>query len=560
VAEAVALVAADVRALRNRLARGSWGDRVAAAAALVVAAGFTTGCYAFFVRVLSGIRRLELLEALLPQGLLALTGQLVAMAALTAFASLFASAILTTLAAAVQARDLPGILVMPVRFAPLYAHRLLRSAFAAGVPIMLVLVPVALAVGHVWGNPLRVGAIAAITGSMLALGATATALALVLALLRAFPAGRVAQLATSASALALAAIIGALRAVRPERLFNPASGAELLAALRSLRLPALESMPSTWMTESWLAVATGRAWGWAVLRLSLASCAAVVLAGAAFRRWHRHAWMRSREARPPALPGLGAAGRAGVWLVDGLPAKAAAVARLELANLTRDAGQWTQLALIVGLVALYLYNLALVPGDERLVGPLLTLLNVGVAGLVLAAVALRLGLPSVSRDGPSRWLAEAAPISARTRLAAKAGVVAAALVLLGGGLTGAAAALLAAPPWFKLEGVAAVVLMGATLAAVAVGVGARFPRYDLADPVQVAVSSGGLLCFAAMLAYVALMTALAARPVLSYYLRIVGAAGVLQAAAPWAAVALQLVLSLVVGLGALRWGGRALER
>lgn len=557
--ELLALLGADLRGVRNRFLHGSWGDRTGAGAALLVAAGFALACHVFFVRVLRGIRALEVVEALLPTGLLALTGQLVAMTALTAFASLFASAIVTSLAAAARARDLPGVLATPLGAGPLFVHRLGRATLAAGGPIMLVLLPIALALGRVWGHPLRVTALALATGALLAVGTTAAAMAVVLALLRSFPAGRVSQLATAAAALGLAAIVGALRAARPERLFNPASGDELLAALRSLRLPALEAYPSTWMTASWLAAATGRTWIPAVLRLAAATTGAVLAAAVTFGVWQRGAWMRVREAPPPALPGLGVATRAGAWLADRLPARIAAVVRVELALLTRDAGQWTQLALLAGLAALYLYNLTLVPGDERLVGPLLTLLNVGVAGLVLAAVALRLGLPSVSRDGPARWLPEASPLSARARLGAKTLVVGLALALLGGGLSAAAAGLLAAPASFKLAGVAAVVLMAPTLAAMAVGVGARFPRYDLADPVQVALSSGGLLCFAAMLVYVVVMTALAARPVLSFYLRMVGAAAALQHAAPALVVTVQIGLSAAVGLGSLRWGARALE-
>jgi len=401
---------------------------------------------------------------------------------------------------------------------------------------------------------------AAASSTLLVAATTAAALSVLLVLVRVFPAGRVTQLAASVSALAIAAVIGALRAVRPERLFNPASGSELLDAIQSLDLPSLEAYPSTWMAASWIAAATGRPWFGDVARLGLVSAAAIGVAGLVFARLHRSGWIRAHEAPPPALPGLGLARHLGGWLADRLPPPMAAVARLELATLTRDAGQWTQLALLVGLVALYLYNLKLIPGDQRLLGPLLSLLNVGVAGLVLAAVAVRLGLPSVSRDGPSRWLPEVSPLRPGQRLVAKAAVVSAALVALGGGLTAAAALVLQGPLSIKLQAVAAVVLMGPTLAAIAVGVGARFPRYDLPDAVQVAVSAGGLLCFAAMLAYVAATTVLTARPVLVWYLRMTGASPALVAMTPWAATLAHLALSALLAVGALAWGARRLSR
>jgi len=560
VTELRALARADALAVRNRLARGGWAERGASAVALAVAGAFAWGTHLFFARVFSGIRRLEIVEALAPDALAILTGQLLAMTALTCFASLTASAVLAAVATTLASRDLPLVLASPTPAGKLYWHRLLRAALAAGAPIVLVLLPAASALGTVWGGAATVTVVAAASAACLVVATTALAMAALLVLVRVFPAGRVTQLAASLSALAIAVVIGALRAVRPERLFNPASGSELVEAIRSLELPSLELYPSTWMAALWLAAAMGRPWATEALRLALACAVALATAAAAFVALHRSGWMRAREAPPPALPGLGAAHRAGSWLADRLPPPMAAVARLELASLTRDAGQWTQLALLVGLVVLYLYNLELIPGDQRLLGPLLSLLNVGVAGLVLAAVAVRLGLPSVSRDGPSRWLPEVSPLGPWRRLVAKTAVVGAALVLLGGGLTAAAAAVLEGPPEIELQAVAAVVLMGPTLAAMAVGVGARFPRYDLPDSVQVAVSAGGLLCFAAMLAYVAGSTVLTARPILVWYLRATGADPGLVLVTPWAAALLHVVGSAVLAAASLAWGARRLAR
>ena len=265
----------------------------------------------------------------------------------------------------------------------------------------------------------------------------------------------------------------------------------------------------------------------------------------------RNAWNILRNDR--------ARGRLGRRFCGLLPKPMAAVARLELASITRDTGQWTQLALLAALSGLYLYNLKLIPGDQRIVGPLLALLNVGVAGLVLSAVALRLGLPSVSRDGPSRWLPETSPLGAFKRLLAKSLVVGAPLVLLGGGLTSAAALLVPAPLDLKSHAVMAVLLMGPTLAAIAVGVGARFPRYDADDASQATIGSGGLLGFALMLLYTGVMTVLSARPVFSWYLARVGLhTG--PSTLFLASLALQVGLSLLLAAGALSWGARFLER
>ncbi len=561
--ELTALVVADLRSARNRFTRGSWGERAGTAAALLVVALFSWGCHRFFLRIFDGILQLRSIESMLPSELTAsleaLTARLLAMTALTALSALFASSLVTGLAAAIQARDLPMLLAQPLPRLSLYGHRLARSTLAAGAPILLFLLPTAHALGSSWGHPWRVTLAAAGTGLLLTTGTAALGLALVLILLRVFPAGRTAQTITSISTLALAVIIGAVRAVRPERLFNPASGEDLLSALKSLELPALHFYPSSWMTDCWMAVATGAGFVVPAARLALFCAAAVSLGGLCFVTLHRHGWIRAREAPSPALPGAGTARRLGHRLCALLPRPMAAVARLELASITRDTGQRTQLALLAALSGLYLYNLRLIPGDQRIVGPLLALLNVGVAGLVLSAVALRLGLPSVSRDGPSRWLPETSPLSAFRRLLAKSLVVGTPLMLLGGGLTLAAAWLVPAPLDLKAHAVVAVLMMGPALAAMAVGVGARFPRYDADDASQATIGSGGLLGFALMLLYTGVMTVLSARPVFSWYLTRVG----LQTGPSTlflASLLLQIVLSLLLGAGTLWWGARFLEK
>jgi len=259
--ELAVLVTADLRSMRNRFTRGGWGERWGTLAALLVVGLFCWGCHNFFLRIFQGILQLRSIESMLPaeltSSLQALTSRLLAMAALTALSALFASSLVTGLAAAIQARDLPMLLAQPLPRLSLYGHRLLRSTLAAGAPILLFLLPTAHALGTAWGHPWRVTLAAAGTGLLLTTGTAALGMALVLALLRLFPAGRTAQAITSIATLSLAVVIGAVRAVRPERLFNPASGEDLLSALQSMELPALHFYPSSWMTDCWMAVAAG---------------------------------------------------------------------------------------------------------------------------------------------------------------------------------------------------------------------------------------------------------------------------------------------------------------
>ena len=112
-----------------------------------------------------------------------------------------------------------------------------------------------------------------------------------------------------------------------------------------------------------------------------------------------------------------------------------------------------------------------------------TLVNLAMAGFVLATVAVRFVFPAVSAEGAAFWIVRASPISLRDFLWSKfwSGLVP--LLIFIEGLTIAANELMGVDPWLKALAIVAIAFMTVALVGLAVGFGARYPRFG-ADPTK----------------------------------------------------------------------------
>jgi ABC-2 type transport system permease protein len=90
----------------------------------------------------------------------------------------------------------------------------------------------------------------------------------------------------------------------------------------------------------------------------------------------------------------------------------------------RDVSQWLQLLPLLALVLVYLYNfraidLNRIPYMSGVLKNAYAFLNLGLAGFVLATVAVRFVLSAVSMEGFAFWIIRVSPISFRDFLWSK---------------------------------------------------------------------------------------------------------------------------------------------
>jgi ABC-2 type transport system permease protein len=208
------------------------------------------------------------------------------------------------------------------------------------------------------------------------------------------------------------------------------------------------------------------------------------------------------------------------------------------------------------LVVVYLFNIQALPlhrGEP--VGfyyvNLVSFLNLGLAGFVLASIAARFIFPAVSLEGRQMWLLRSSPLDLRALLWSKYWVGTVPLLVLGLLLTGLTNALLQVTAFMMLLSLGAMAGLTLAIGALALAFGALYPQFETENAAQIPTSFGGLVFMMATIALLAAVLGALASAVTTY----VRAAwegspvGVTPAMIAWFAVAAALcALATVVPL------------
>ena len=221
-----------------------------------------------------------------------------------------------------------------------------------------------------------------------------------------------------------------------------------------------------------------------------------VLLGAACERWHFAGFSKAQEARKARFTRL-------QWLEGLARALPLSLVRRHLLIkdvkvFLRDVSQWSQLLLLLALVLVYLYNfrvldLERIPYMSGIVKNVYALINLGMAGFVMATIAVRFVFPAVSAEGAAFWIVRTAPISLGDFLWSKFWTGLVPVLVLTETLTVLANQLLGIDPFLKVASAVAILFMSLALVGLATGLGARYPRFNAENPTQVAGSYGGVM-------------------------------------------------------------------
>jgi len=187
----------------------------------------------------------------------------------------------------------------------------------------------------------------------------------------------------------------------------------------------------------------------------------------------------------------------------------------------RDTTQWSQLILLAVLVVVYLFNMQALPlhrGEP--VGffyvNLVSFLNLGLAGFVLASIAARFIFPAVSLEGRQMWLLRSSPLDLRALLWSKYWVGTLPLLTLGLILTGLTNALLEVTPFMMILSLATMAGLTLAISAMALTFGTLYPQFETENAAQIPTSFGGLVFMMATIALLAAVLGTLSRAVYTY--------------------------------------------
>ncbi|HUP00462.1 MAG TPA: hypothetical protein VM737_02950 [Gemmatimonadota bacterium] len=459
---------------------------------------FWAGTYAITVRILNHFVTVD------PDLGLVLAAKLLALLFLMWLSFLGFSALITALSQCFLAHDLSLLVVAPVTLRRLFCAKFFEVAgFASWTAVFLAL-PVWVAYGVVFdaGPAYYLSLIAAV--ALCVVITAAVGLMVAVALVNLFPARRARDLLSLVALVGLVGVVILLRAVKPEEFVRPedfGTWAEYLVSLSNPMLP--------WLPSYWAARALGEIlglyhtihWDAVILYGGLLAAGAVVsllAAAGVFREMFRTGFSKSQEAARAKWT------RQSWWqgavrvLSRPFPSRMRALIIKDISTFFREPSQWSQLFLLMAVIAVYLYNFRVLPldpagGTGYFLRNLLAFLNVALVGLVATALAARFILPGVSMEGNTLWVLRSSPLTVPELLWAKFWGGFLPLVVVAELLVVLSNTLLDTTMFLGVLSVTAILFLSAAIVGLAVGLGAAYPRFDAADSAQVATSYAGFL-------------------------------------------------------------------
>ncbi len=169
----------------------------------------------------------------------------------------------------------------------------------------------------------------------------------------------------------------------------------------------------------------------------------------------------------------------------------------------------------------YLFNIKSLPlhSGERVPFRLVTIisfLNLGLAGFVLAAVAARFIFPGISLEGRQMWLLRSSPLDPRSMMWSKYWIGTVPLLVLALLITVFTNWLLHASPFMMTVSVITILLYTLAAGALALSFGALYPQFGSENAAQIPTSFGGLVYMMSSLCLLALIIGIEAIPVTDY--------------------------------------------
>jgi len=483
---------------------------------------------------------------------------------LTFLSFLAFSGVVTSLSTFFLSEELRLLLTAPIAVRRLFHARFFRTVGQASWMVVIFLAPVLMGVGRARCAGAGFYAMAALTTVPFAVIPVAAGSLITLLLVNTFPARRAKDILMLMGLLFAASLVILLRFIRPEQLMRVESLPDLTDFFATLQSPVTPMLPSFWAGETLFSSLRGTPDWLHFSALWLTAGAAIVVTRMANERWYFTGFSRSQEAPKARFTELRALD-AIVSLLPWSPVRRQLLVK-DLKIFLRDVSQWSQLLLLLALVLVYLYNfrvldLERIPYMSGFLKNIYAFINLGMAGFVMATVAVRFVFPAVSAEGAAFWIIRTSPISLRDFLWSKFWTGLVPVLLLTEVLTVAGNELLGVDPFLKAMSAVAIVFMSFALVGLAIGMGARYPRFN-SDPTQVAGSYGGVAFMIQAVLFVIVMIVLLGWPSSIYLFRRIRRFPIRtsQELLMIGCFASAAILSITIWLTSMRSGVQALQR
>lgn len=475
---------------------------------------FWAGIFTVFYRVLFYFRGIDVFGTFL-------ASKLLSMMFLTFFSVLIFSNIITSISSFFMSEELQLVIASPFDLDELYFSKLLETMLNSSWMVLLFSMPVFLSYGVIFKQHALYYLMLAGTllPFLIICGTIGTGVSL--GLVKAFPARRLKDILFLLSIMLIVGLYLLFRFLKPERLVDPDTFFTVVDYLSSLELPTSPFLPSQWATDVlslFLFQRGGTESVFSFVLLWSTALAFLVMLNWIFRGHFSDAWSKSQEARTARVTRNRIFNMVLKTVLAPLPSQIRVLVDKDIRSFFRDTAQWSQLLILSAIIVIYLYNFSVLPMDKspiptKYLQNVISFLNLGLAGFVIAAVAVRFGFPAVSMEGESFWIIKSSPLGLRGFLWCKFWVNCIFLVVLSEILIICSNWLLRVDSLMMMLSIVTIFFMTLGLTSLSIGLGAIYPRFRYENIAQIPTGFGGLMYMIISVVFIGAIVVLEALPV-----------------------------------------------
>jgi len=178
------------------------------------------------------------------------------------------------------------------------------------------------------------------------------------------------------------------------------------------------------------------------------------------------------------------------------------------------------LLLLTALIIVYLYNFSVLPLEKSPIKSIylqnaLSFLNIGMAGFVISALAVRFVFPSISSEGKAFWIILSSPLSLKRFLWCKFFSYLIPLAVISEILIVYSNYLLRVGGFMMVLSSTTIFFMVFGIVALGVGFGSIYPNFEHENIAKIATSYGGFIYMVTSFIFIAITVVVEAGPVYS---------------------------------------------
>ncbi|MDK2970812.1 MAG: type transport system permease protein [Candidatus Sumerlaeota bacterium] len=458
-----------------------------------------------------------------------LMDRLVGIVFLAFFSMLVFSNLIITLSTTYISREVDFLMVQPIGFSTIFRQKLLESIVYSSWAFALLSLPFFLAFGisrqvgwHFY--PLVILLLIPFLTIPAALGSIVTML--VTAFL---PARRTRTLVVVLAVMSAILAYVLARLMNFRALFQQAEDGNFTQIMSFLEFGSSPLVPSSWMMKGLLSIAPGTLGSpdFASYLYWLGMLSATALFLIQVNEWlvpslYYRGWCltkdsgNSGETSRSRFAPLNFVDR----LLRVLPVQLRALFSKDMKTFWRDPAQWTQLVILMGLMAIYIANLRSARRYSSTVEFLVTdwkamlsLFNLGATCFILSILTTRFVYPMLSLEGRQFWSVGLAPMKRATIVWQKYSLCLVTALLLAVGLLTLSNQVLRVEPYLRWISLACTVVMAFALSSLSIGFGALLPNFREDNPARIANGIGGTANALLSMAYIGVTLALVGMPI-----------------------------------------------